>query len=196
VFLDEGVFAVKGAGVEVEIEGIAMLQAAAAHGLEPGWHPFRITGRSDAATVLGEERALGDDVETSEERQSFVEHMAHDVAVPCVAEELEGEQRAHGAGGRDHGGAGELSATKNGVELARYEIREEEKEAAKLRVHRSWAEVELLHVGDVGLLGLGPRRPLLVEPSRQTRETFVAQDLIDGDRADARPSWCKDRLMS
>jgi hypothetical protein len=110
--------------------------------------------------------------------------MAHDVAVPCVAEELEGEQGAQGAGGGDHGAAGELSAAKNGVESARYEIGEEEKEAAKLRVQRSWAEVELLHVGDVGLLGLGPGRSLLVEPSRQTRETFVAQDLIDGDRTD------------
>src|SRR5262249_52407706 len=136
------------------------------------------------ATVLGQEGALGDDVESGEERQPFVEHMAHDMAVPCVAEELESEQRAHGAGGGDHGGAGELSAAKKGVESARYEIREEEKEAAKLRVQRSWAEVELLHVGDVGLLGLGPGRPLLIEPSRQTRETFVAQDLIDGDRTD------------
>ena len=47
------------------------------------------------------------------------------------------------------------------------------------------AEVELLHVRDVGLFRLGAGRSFLIETAWQPRETFLAQDLVDRNRTDS-----------
>ena len=97
VLLDQGVVAVEGDRVEVEVERRPPFQAQAADRVEPVAHQLGIAGGLDPATVFGQERPLGDDVQAGEEGQSLVEHGAHDVTVACVAEELQGQQRPHGA---------------------------------------------------------------------------------------------------
>ena len=117
VLLDQGVVAVEGDRVEVEVERRPPLQAQAADRVEPVAHQLRVAGRVDAATVLGQERPLGDDVQAGEQGQPLVEHGAHDVAVARVAEELQGQQRPHGAGGRDHLRAGEAAPAEDAVQV-------------------------------------------------------------------------------
>ena len=87
--------------------------------VEPAAHQLRVAGRRDAATVLGEERSLGDDVQAGEEGQPLVEDGAHDVAVAGVAEELQRQQRPDGTAGRDHLRAGETDCGQQLVEIGR-----------------------------------------------------------------------------
>ena len=91
----------EGNGVEVQVERCPPSQAQATDGVEPVAHQRGIAGRRDPATVFGQERSLGDDVQAGEERQPFVEHRAHDVGMAGIAEELQGQERPHGAGGGD-----------------------------------------------------------------------------------------------
>jgi hypothetical protein len=63
MLLDEGILAVEGERMEVEVEGVPMGQAQRACGLVPLAHEDRITGRIDPATLFSQKRPLGDDIE-------------------------------------------------------------------------------------------------------------------------------------
>src|SRR5262245_6011732 len=52
VFLDQGIFAVKGDGVEVEVEGCTAFKPNLRCGLEPQPHPLRVAARIDPRAVL------------------------------------------------------------------------------------------------------------------------------------------------
>src|SRR5581483_5077571 len=107
VLFHQGVVAVEGDGVEVEIEGGTPGQLQAGYGVEPGAEHFGVTGRVDPAAVFGQEGAFGDDVEPGEQGQPLVEDRTHDMGVAGGAEQLEGQQGAQGAAGRNHVRAGE-----------------------------------------------------------------------------------------
>ena len=69
-------------GVEIQIKAVARWHAGWLQGIEPLAHEFGIASGIDAAAVLGEEGALGDGIESGEQGQPFIQHVAHDVAVP------------------------------------------------------------------------------------------------------------------
>ena len=98
----------EGDGVEVEVKAQAAFQSEATDGVEPLGHEGGVGARIDAAAVLGEERALRWAVESGEQGEAVIEHLAHDVAVAGGAEELQCEQGAHGAGRRHLARAGEV----------------------------------------------------------------------------------------
>src|SRR5262249_19461434 len=81
VFFNQSVVAVEGNGVEIEVEGRPPGQLQAGHGVEPGAQHLGVTRRVDAAAVVGQERTLGDDVESGEQGQSLIEDRTHDVGV-------------------------------------------------------------------------------------------------------------------
>ena len=184
VLLDQGVLAVEGDRVEVEVERMPPRQTEPAHGVEPVAHQLRVAGRGDPATVLGQERSLGDDVQAGEEGQPFVEDGAHDVAVACGAEELQGQQRPQGAAGGDHLRSGEPAPREDAVEGDRGEHRQEEEQAAELGAERLRAQIELPDIGDIGRGRPRAGWALVVSPARQAGEAFVLEDLGDGDRAE------------
>ena len=68
VFLHQGIVAMKGNGVEVEVKRRALFQSQAACGLMPQAHEGRIAGGVDAAGVLGQKGTLGHDIEPGKER--------------------------------------------------------------------------------------------------------------------------------
>src|SRR6202022_3853924 len=103
------------------------------------------------------------------------------------AEELEGQQRAQGATGRDHLRAGEAGPAQDPVEGDRGQAGGEEEEAAELGAERAGGEVELADVGDVGGRGTGPWRALLVEPPGQAGEALGLEEDRDGGRAEGLP---------
>ena len=143
-----------------------------------------IAGGLDPATVFGQERPLGDDVQAGEEGQPLVEHGAHDVAVACVAEELQGQQRPHGAGGRDHLRAGESGPREELVQVGGRQPGEEEEQAAELGAEVARRQVELADIGDIGGHGPGLVGPLVVAPPRQLGEALLLEDRGDGRRAE------------
>src|SRR5208337_3056510 len=67
VLLDQGIIAMEGDRVKVQIEGMTAWQTELAHGIEPVAHQLRVADRVDPATVFGQERSLGDDVQSGEE---------------------------------------------------------------------------------------------------------------------------------
>src|SRR5207302_71830 len=81
MFFHQGVVAMKGDSMEVEIEGRTQSQAPMADGIEPGVHQFGVAGRWDATTIFGQEGAFGNDVEAGKQGESFIQDMTHDVAV-------------------------------------------------------------------------------------------------------------------
>ena len=91
VLLDQGIFAMEGDRVEVQVEGMTTGQTEPAHGVEPAAHQLRVADRVDPATVFGQERSLGDDVQSGEEGQSLVQDHADDMAVVCRPEQLQGQ---------------------------------------------------------------------------------------------------------
>jgi hypothetical protein len=61
-----------------------------------------------AVTVLGKGGAFWDDIEAGKEGQALVHDIAHDVAVPAAAEQLQSLQGKYGTVGRDLLGAREM----------------------------------------------------------------------------------------
>src|SRR5262249_52518965 len=140
--------------------------------------------RGDAATVLGEERALGDRVESGEEGQPLIEDIAHDVAVARVAEELQGQQRSHGATGRDQSRSGEAAASQDRVQLGGDQGGQEEEQAAELGVDVARGQVELTDIRDIGRNGSRSVGSLLIAAPRQLGEALLLEDRGDGCRAE------------
>ena len=88
MLLDQGIFAMEGDRVEV-------LGRRNDHGADRAGSRrrtssgiVRVADRVDPATVFGQERSLGDDVQSGEEGQSLVQNPAHDMAVACRPEQL------------------------------------------------------------------------------------------------------------
>ena len=184
VLLDQGVLAVEGDGVEVEVERRPPLEAQAIDHVEPVAHQGWIAGRIDPATVFGAEGSLGDDVEAGEEGQPFVEDGTHDMAVAGAAEELQRQQRSQGAAGRDHLRAGEAATSQDRVQIGRDQIRQEQEQTAELCAEVPWRQIELPDVSGVGHGGTRVIGSLLVPPSRQLGKAFFLQDRRDCRRAD------------
>ena len=178
VFFDQGVLAVEGDGMEVQVEGPAMLEAPAGR-RRRATSAINLTvavGR-DAATVFGEERTFGNDVQSGKQPQPLIQDMAHDVAVASVAEELEGQQRPHGAAGGDHLRAGEAGLLQQPIQPAADQVAQKQEQAAELRAERLFAQVELADVGNIGGNGPGRRGAFLVAAAWQPGEALELEDL-------------------
>ena len=184
VLLDQGILAMEGDGVEIQVEGMTTGQTEPAHGVEPAAHQLGIAGWVDPATVLGQERSLGDDVQSGEEGQPRVQNDAHDMAVACRPEELQGQEGAEGAAGWDHLRSGESRRTEDAIERDRGEHGQEEEQAAELGLERLRAQIKLPDIGDIGCGWPRAGWAFVVGPARQASESFVLENLGDGDRAE------------
>jgi hypothetical protein len=184
VFLDQGVVAVEGDRVEVEVERRPPLQSQATDRVEPVAHQLRVAGRFDSATVFGQERPLRNHVQPGEQGQALVEHGAHHVTVTCIAKELQGQQRPHGACGRDHLRPGETAPREELLQVGRGDPRQEQEQATELGAKAAWFQVEPAHVGHVGHDGTGLMGPLVVAAPRQLGEALFLQDHGDRRRAE------------
>ena len=159
-------------------------QTEPSHGVKPAAHQLWIAGRVDPATVLGQERSLGDDVQASEEGQPLVQDYAHDMAVTRRPEELQGQQRAECGAGWDHLRSREPRRTEHAIEGNRGEHRQEEEQTAEFGPERLRAQVQLPDVGGIGRDWPRSKRALIVSPARQPREPFVLENLCNGDRTE------------
>ena len=184
VLLDQGILAMEGDRVKIQVEGMTARQTEPAHGVEPAAHQLRVAARVDPATVLGQERSLGDDVQAGEEGQPLVQHHAHDMAVACRPEQLQGQERSQGGAGWDHLRSGEPRRSEDAIEGNRGQHRQEEEQTAEFGPERPRAQVELPDVGDIGRGRPRARWAFVVGPARQPSESFVLEDLCDGDRAE------------
>ena len=88
--------------MEVQVEAGAARQSHFTHGIEPQSHKRVMGLRLDTTAVLGQEASFGHDVEPGEQRQSFIEDGAHDVAVTRRAKQLEAQQASQGVRRRNH----------------------------------------------------------------------------------------------
>ena len=184
VLLDRRVLTVEGDRVEVQVERCPPTQSQATDWIEPAPHQARVATRWDAATVFGEGRSLGDDVQASEESQAVVKDRAHDVAMTCVAEELQGQERPQGARGRDHRGSGEPILLQQGIQLGRDQVGQEEEQAAEVGVDSSRCQVELADVGHIGHDGMKSLRSFVVPTTGQFGEALWLQDRRHRGRAE------------
>ncbi len=182
MFLDQRVLAVERNGVEIQVEGPPAGQAEPAHSVEPAAHQLGIAGRGDPATVLGEERALGDDIQPGEEGQPLIQHRAHDMAVTRRARELQRQERPHRTASGDHLRAGETCVPEDPVPGDGSQNRREEEQAAELGAKRRGAEVQLPDIGDIGDGGARADGAFVIGPAWQASQAFLLEDMRDGDR--------------
>ncbi len=147
----QGVVAVVGDGVEVEVEAGAAGEAGLERGVGPGAHQVRHGAGVDAAAVLGEGGALGEGVEAGEEGEAVIEDLGHGAGGAADAPQLEGEQGTEGAGSGEHRGARQGVLCEQGVEADCLEPGQEQEEAAEGGVEAAGGEVELPGVLTSGL---------------------------------------------
>ena len=72
VLLDQGVLAMKGNGVEIQIQRTPSAQPRFLHALKPGTHDLRIAPRFDPTAVLGKKGPLRDHVESGKQCQALI----------------------------------------------------------------------------------------------------------------------------
>ena len=155
VFGDEGVVAVIGDGVEVEVEGVAAGQAQVVDGVEPAVGEGLVLAGVDAAGVCGEGGALGNGIEAGEEGEAGVASFGGDMGLAGEAVELEGEQGEEGAVGGDGGAGGQAGLGSDAGEGDGCEQLGEEEETAAGGVEAAGGEVEFTAVGNGGEEGAG-----------------------------------------
>ena len=183
MLLDEGILTREGNGLEVEIEGDPMGQAQRAHGIVPLTHEHRRTGRIDPATILGEKRPFGDNVEPGKESEAFVKDRAHDVTMAGMAKEFSREERPHGMGGRNFFGTGQAGVLQELGERDRRQRGEKEKQAPKFGAQLARPEVEPPHIRDRRGRGPGGVGAFIVRTAGQPCTSFFLQEKGDGHGA-------------
>ena len=183
VFLDQGVVAVIGNGVEVEVEGVATGQFQVVDGVEPEAGELGVGAGVDAAGVCGEGGALGDSVQAAEEGEAGIAGLGADVGVAGAAVEFEGEQGAEGAVGGDPGAAGHGGLAQDVVEGEASEEGGEEEEAAEGGAEGARLEVEFAAVGGGGGERAGGA-DLLGGAARELGDAGVLEGLGDEALAD------------
>ena len=179
----QGVFAVKGDGVEVEVERHASRQAQASHRIEPAAHQLGIGGRINATAILGQEGALGDHIQPGKQGQAGVEDVGHHVTVTARAEQLQSQQGAQSMLGRDHGGAGKRRSLRDLLPGDAGQEGQEKEEPPEGGAKLARRQIQLAHVGDGGGESAGTLGPFVILASRQPREAFFLEDQGDGHRA-------------
>ena len=102
------------------------------------------------------------------------------MAVARVAEELQRQQRPHGARGRDHLRPGKTAPREELVQVGRDQPRQEQEQAPELGAEVAWRQVEPADVRDIGHDGTRVVGPLVVGSPRQLGEPLFLQD--HGDR--------------
>jgi hypothetical protein len=108
------------------------------------------------------------------------------VADAILPDELQRQQRQDGLEGGDHLRAGAARPPDPAVQPPGDDRRQQDEQPACAGLDLGeLVPVELSNVGDLGLLGAGHGRALVVATPRQAGETFLAQDLMDGDVAEA-----------
>lgn len=187
VFLDKCILSMERDRMEVEVEGASPLQADLSHGIEPATHELWVAGRIDPAAVLGKKRSLGGAVQSGEESQSFIQRLAHHVAVASIAEELKGKKRSDGMSGRDHLGARESRLVKDLVETDLTEVRQKEKEAAELGFKAPGSQVQLANIRNGRNFGAYAGGPFVIAAPGQSGEAFLFEDHGYGSRTQFMP---------
>ena len=93
VFLQQGLVAVIGDCVKVQIERPAVSQTLVepGNGVVPPVHERIGEVRITASGVLGQRGALGDDIEAGKEGQSRIQGLGHDLRRPADTPELQGQ---------------------------------------------------------------------------------------------------------
>ena len=184
VLLDQGIIAMKGDCVKVQVEGMTAWQAELADGIEPVAHQLRVAAWVDPATVFRQERSLGDDVQAGEQGQPLVQHHAHDMSMARRPEQLQGQERSHGRARRNHLRAGEPRFFEDAIEGNRSQQRQKQEQSAEFGPEGPQAQVELPNVSDSGRGRPRAGWALIVGPARQPRKSFFLEDLSDCDWAE------------
>ena len=204
VLLDQGIVAVTGNGVAVEVEGFACaeIDAEAADGGVPAVHQFRPEAGVGAGGVFAQGCPLGDCVQAGKESRPLLEGLGHHLGRPADPPELESEQGAEGAAGRDHVAAGPAGLLEDAVRIAACQVRSEEEQASEAGAQAPGSEIEGVAVRGRRPLGpassrcSGVRRQSLGSPaSRSMRFTALALAGVPS-RARMAPMSSTDRLRS
>ncbi len=186
VAFEQGVVAVEGDGVEIEIEGAsaAEVRPQAAGGVVPGVHQGGAAARVDAAGVFGEGGALGDGIEAGEEGEPLVKGFGHDPRGPTDAPQLEGEQGAEGAAGRDHRAARQAVLAEHVVEPDPGEVAGKQEQATELGAQAAGGQVQGALVGDGGVHGSGSGGALCRRAPPQLGQASALEHARDSSGAD------------
>ena len=88
------------------------------------------------------------------------------------------------AAGWDHLRSGEPRLPEDAIEGDRGQHRQEEEQAAEFGPERRGAQVKLPDIGDIGRGWPRTGWAFIVGPAWQASESFVLEDLCDGDRAE------------
>src|SRR5262249_47869760 len=151
----------------VQVEGDASLEPDLADGVEPQAHQRRVAMRIDATAIGAEELSFRDGVQASEQRETFVEHVAHHVTLAGAPLQLETQQGAHGMACWDHLGTRKTGLVHDLIEWHPRQVGNEQEQTAELCPEGSLREIEELYVRDGRGFRPRQRRTFLIRSPRQ-----------------------------
>src|SRR5207237_4800265 len=123
--------------------------------------------RVDARGVLRQVALLWRDIEAREQRESFVGHEGHDVALALDGPELEREARAKRMSSRNHLGTGQSRRGRELLNGEPHQLGQEQEEPATARREAAWCQREVMEIGNCLDAGTDKLGPLLIESARQ-----------------------------
>ena len=130
-------------------------QPGARHFVEPGGHAAAAGATIDPRTVSRQVRAFGHHIETREQGDALVRDQIHDMAFAFLADEFEGQERAHGLLGGNRLRTGQLGLTRTSASRMSAHQRHEEQQAAEPSAEGSRLQAQRPDIGHGGRIGSG-----------------------------------------
>jgi hypothetical protein len=188
----QGLFAVKGNGMEVQIKRISPRKPEPSYGIKPQPHQPRIRGRIDPTAIFGEKGPLGNHIESGKQSQSLIQDIAHDMAVPSASKELQPQKGKDRLRSGDHLCSRELCPLKQPLQRDLGQIRNKQVQPSELGSELPDRKIQAVYVGNLCDLGPRPWQSLLVLSSGQPGKPFFFENQRDGNGAYLLPTLFQD----
>jgi hypothetical protein len=192
VLFHQGVLAVKGNGVEVQIKRTAPRKTQSPDSIKPKPHQPWIRSRINPTAIFSEKRPFGNHVEPSKQSQPLVQDIAHDVAVPSTPKQFEPQKRTYRLPSRNHLCPREPCLFEHLFQTDLSQIRDKQIQPPELGSESPRRKIEPVHIGNLCELGPRPWESFLVSPSRQPRKTFLLENQRDSNGAYPTPALLQD----
>jgi hypothetical protein len=169
--------------MEVQIKRTPPGKPESPYGIEPPSHEPRIRRWINTTTIFGEKGPFGNHIESGKQRQPFVHHITHDMAVPGASKQFEPQKGAHRLPGGNHLRPRESRFFQQPLQRDLGQIRDEQIDPSELSSKSPGGEIQLVHIGDLGYLRPGSGKAFLVSSSGQSGKPFFLENQRDGNGA-------------
>jgi hypothetical protein len=177
----QGVFAVEGNGMEIQIKRPSPRKPKLSYGIKPQPHQPRIRRRINPTAIFREKRPFGYHIEPGKQSQPLVQNITHHVAVSGATKELEPQKGKDRLLSRNHLCPREPRLPKQPLQWNLSQIRDKQIQSPELGPKLADRQIQPVHIRN--LCDLGPDNPgesFFVFSSGQPSKPFFLENQRDG----------------